>query len=122
MKNTQKKSAQYWEAYKTRVQELEAEGLCTSDAQSVADVEFDESLKNVDEHTPGPWVVDFCNGKPYVVNGNFCAARVHGTEKTLLANARLIAARSLHGGTGCHQIRIPARTWKPNDRARLGLA
>jgi hypothetical protein len=92
MKNTQKKSAQYWEAYKTRVQELEAEGLCTSDAQSVADVEFDESLKNVDEHTPGPWVVDFCNGKPYVVNGNFCAARVHGTEKTLLANARLIAA------------------------------
>jgi hypothetical protein len=89
MKNTQKKSAQYWEAYKTRVQELEAEGLCTSDAQSVADVEFDESLKNVDEHTPGPWVVDFCNGKPYVVNGNFCAARVHGTEKTLLANARL---------------------------------
>lgn len=92
MKNTQNKSPQYWEAYKARVQELEAEGLCTSDAQSVADIEFEESSKNVDDHTPGPWVVDFCNGKPYIVNGNLCAARVQGTEKTLLANARLIAA------------------------------
>lgn len=31
--------------YSKRVQELEAEGLCTSDAQSVADVEFSKAVR-----------------------------------------------------------------------------
>ncbi len=34
-----------WDKYQARVRELEAEGLTTSDAQGVADVEFDTLKK-----------------------------------------------------------------------------
>jgi hypothetical protein len=43
-----------WKQYEKRVAELENEGLCTSDAQSVADVEFAAS-PTPSGATPGPW-------------------------------------------------------------------
>jgi hypothetical protein len=57
-----------WKQYEKRVTELENEGLCTSDAQSVADVEFaaldrpeaDPSGVTLAAHTPGPWTASGC--------------------------------------------------------------
>ena len=52
-----------WKQYEKRVAELENEGLCTSDAQSVADVEFAEAStprRNPSVATPGPWTASGC--------------------------------------------------------------
>lgn len=45
--------------YEKRVAELEAEGLTTSDAQGVADVELmkKERAMKKPKHTPGPWKI-----------------------------------------------------------------
>ncbi len=45
--------------WENRVQELEAEGLTRSDAQGVADVEFNLVHRHEARHTPTPW--DFTN-------------------------------------------------------------
>lgn len=52
-----------WKQYEKRVAELENEGLCRSDAQSVADVEFAEAStprRRSSEATPGPWTASGC--------------------------------------------------------------
>lgn len=70
-----------WEKYEKRVAELENEGLCRSDAQSVADVEFAEvstPRRRPSGATPGPWTD---------------STGIHGSGwDQAEANARLIAA------------------------------
>lgn len=91
--------------YEQRVEELENEGLTTSDAQGVVDAE--DRMQGQVQHTPGPW------GKPYkdVTPQGFNNFRIDSTqevgvsvvallpfdggvdiEQTQEANARLIAA------------------------------
>jgi hypothetical protein len=64
------KQAGLWEAYKKRVMELEREGMVTSDAQAVVDVEF-EALhgrgweRKADRHSnPGGWSYDDSGTQP----------------------------------------------------------
>lgn len=109
-----------WKQYEKRVKELENEGLCTSDAQSVADIEFAEVSTPTDrpsgatlkKHTPGPWTLSGCTvyAGNVMLAGTYCegnrelhpvicdeelpdSAGVHGNGwDEAGANAALIAA------------------------------
>lgn len=48
--------------WEQRVQQLEAEGLTRSDAQSVADVEAQKGRLTM-SHTPGPWTYHATGGQ-----------------------------------------------------------
>ena len=105
-----------WKQYEKRVKELESEGLCTSDAQSVADVEFAEAStprRRPSGASEGPWTASGCTvyAGDVMLAGTYCegnrelhpiifpsdtlpdSAGVHGLGwDEAAANARLIAA------------------------------
>ena len=104
-----------WKQYEKRVAELENEGLCTSDAQSVADVEFAEAStprRTTSGATPGPWTVSGCTvyAGDVMIGCTYCegnrelhpvicdselpdSAGIHGSGwDEAGSNARLIAA------------------------------
>ena len=104
-----------WGKYEKRVAELENEGLCRSDAQSVADVEFAKASTprwRPSGDTPGPWTVSGCTvyAGDVMLAGTYCEGNrelhpvicdselpdstgIHGSGwDQAEANARLIAA------------------------------
>lgn len=104
-----------WKQYEKRVKELENEGLCTSDAQSVADIEFAEvstPRRRASVASEGPWTASGCTvyAGDVMLAGTYCEGNrelhpvicdselpdstgIHGLGwDEAAANARLIAA------------------------------
>ena len=81
------------DTYEKRVQALEAEGMTTSDAQGIADM---EEMEEATQHTPGEWASEYCGKNTIKIFKTSDKRRIATvkikTPRMDEANARLIAS------------------------------